>query len=91
VAKKRETFGEMLVRLREAAGVSQYALAKMTGLSRQALSYLETEGGAPSWETVQKIARALGLSCAAFEDAGLELPEYKRGKPGPKPRQGRGK
>jgi transcriptional regulator with XRE-family HTH domain len=84
--KKRETFGARLVRLREAAGVSQYALAKMTGLTRQSLSYLETEGGDPGWDTVQRLAKALGLSCEAFEDEGLTLPEYKRGKPGPKPR-----
>jgi transcriptional regulator with XRE-family HTH domain len=87
MAKKRETFGEMLVRLREAAGVSQYALAKMTGLSAQGLSYLEKSDRTPSWETVQRIAKALGLNYEAFEDSGLVLPEYKPGKSGPKPRR----
>src|SRR5262245_34520334 len=89
VAKKRETFGALLVRLREAAGMSQYELAKRTGVTRQALSYLELEGGSPTWETVQKIVKVLGLSYETFEDEGLVLPEYQRGKPGPKPRKGK--
>jgi transcriptional regulator with XRE-family HTH domain len=91
VGKKRETFGAVLARLRKAAGMSGYELAKRTGLTSQAVSYLETSGGTPTWETVQLIAKALGLTCAAFEDAGLTLPEYKPGKPGPKPGARRGK
>jgi transcriptional regulator with XRE-family HTH domain len=84
--KKRVTFGETLARLRAAAGVSQYALAKMTGLTHQAVSYLEAGERQPTWDTVQRIARALGLSCEAFADEGLVLPVYKPGKPGPKPK-----
>jgi len=87
--KKRETFGKKLVRLREAAGVSQYALSRMTGLTAQALSYLETGDHQPAWLTVQRVAKALGLDYAAFEDEGLVLPEYRPGKPGPKPKKGR--
>jgi transcriptional regulator with XRE-family HTH domain len=85
--RKRATFAETLVRLRAAAGVSQYALAKMTGLTPQALSYLEQGGRTPSWDTVQRLARALGLSFEAFADEGLVLPVYRPGKPGPKPKK----
>jgi len=86
VARKRETFGAVLLRLREAAGMSAYELAKRAGLTRQAISFLETGDREPSWATVQRLAKALGLSCEAFEDEGLVLPEYKPGKPGPKPK-----
>jgi transcriptional regulator with XRE-family HTH domain len=85
--KKRETFGNKLARLREAAGVSQYALAKMTGLTNQAVTYLEAGERQPTWETVQRLAKALGLDCTAFADEGLVLPVYKPGKPGRKPKQ----
>jgi transcriptional regulator with XRE-family HTH domain len=88
--QKRGTFGKKLVRLRKAAGVSRYALAKRTGLTLQALTYLETSDRVPSWDTVQRVARALGLSTAAFEDEGLVLPEYKPAKRGPKPKKRKG-
>jgi transcriptional regulator with XRE-family HTH domain len=90
VAKKRETFGAVLLRLRRAAGMSAYELAKRSGLTRQAISFLETGDREPTWDTVQRVAKALGLDCSAFEDEALELPEYKPGKPGPKPK-GKGK
>src|SRR5262249_17774080 len=90
VAKRKETFGTVLVRLREAAAMSQDELANRSGLTRQALWYLETGDREPSWDTVQRLAKALGLDCSAFENEGLELPEYKPGKPGPKPRGKKG-
>jgi transcriptional regulator with XRE-family HTH domain len=83
--QKRETFGKKLARLRKAAGLSQYALAKMSGLTNQAITYLETTDRSPNWDTVQRLARALGLSTAAFEDEGLELPEYRPRGPGGRP------
>jgi hypothetical protein len=39
---------------------------------------------------VRRLAKALGLNCTAFEDEGLTLPEYKPGKPEPKPKKGKG-
>src|SRR5215831_12445464 len=80
--KKRGTFAETLVRLRTARGLSVYALAKMTGLTDQALAYLEQGGRVPSWDTVQRLARVLGVSCEVFEDEGIVLPVYRPGKPG---------
>jgi DNA-binding XRE family transcriptional regulator len=54
--------------LRESAGLSQYALAKRAGLSKQGMSCLEMEEREPTWITVQRIAGALGVSCEAFTD-----------------------
>jgi transcriptional regulator with XRE-family HTH domain len=63
--KQKETFADRLRALRGAAGVSQYRLAKDTGLSAQTMSRLE-KGAKPSWETVQLLAKALGVSVEAF-------------------------
>jgi transcriptional regulator with XRE-family HTH domain len=67
-------FGERLQRLRERAGLSQYALARLAGLSKQAVSHLELGIREPGWETVQRLALALGASCEDFRDPGLSLP-----------------
>jgi transcriptional regulator with XRE-family HTH domain len=85
--KKRETFGAVLLRLRTAAGMSQYELARRSGVTNQAISYLEKSGLDPGWQTVQRLALALGLDYGAFADEGLVLPEYRRGKTGPKPKK----
>jgi transcriptional regulator with XRE-family HTH domain len=77
-------FAEQLQRLRKAAGISQYALAQRSGLSKQALSRLEKGEREPSWATVQRLATALGVDCTAFSDHGLTLPAA-----GPPPRRGR--
>lgn len=54
--------------------MSAYALAKASGLSKQAVSTLESGASKPSWETVQKLAKALGVGCDAFMDDSLQLP-----------------
>ncbi|SRR5579871_118991 len=61
-------FADRLRGLRESAGLSQYALAKRAGLSKQAMSRLEMGEREPTWVTVQRIAAALGVSCEAFTD-----------------------
>src|SRR5262245_42475891 len=61
------TFADRLKDLRETAGISQYELAKRSGLSRQALSNLELGNREPTWETVRTLARALGVSVAEFD------------------------
>jgi transcriptional regulator with XRE-family HTH domain len=80
------TFAERLQSLREAKGLSQYALAKRSGLSKQALSRLELGDREPSWGTVQVLAAALGVSCEAFATP-VQLPTYEPRGPGrpPKP------
>jgi transcriptional regulator with XRE-family HTH domain len=62
------SFAQRLRELREAAGLSQYELARRSGVSKQALSKLEKGERQPSWETVRKLARALDVSVAAFDD-----------------------
>jgi transcriptional regulator with XRE-family HTH domain len=64
--KKPVTFADRLRQVRTAAGISQYRLAKLSGLSKQAINLLESGQSRPSWETVQALARALGVSCESF-------------------------
>jgi transcriptional regulator with XRE-family HTH domain len=64
-------FATRLQALREKAGLSQYALAKLSGLSKQALSSLELGLREPNWNTVQRLAAALGVSCDDFMDPAL--------------------
>ena len=68
------SFAEQLKLIREQKGLSQYSLAKLTGLSKQALSRLELGEREPTWATVQLIAAALGTDCRAFANPNLELP-----------------
>jgi transcriptional regulator with XRE-family HTH domain len=77
-------FAVLLAAVRRRAGVSQYALARRSGVSKQALSLLEKGDREPSWETVQRLALALGVDCSAFQDPDLTLPPQ-----GPPPRMGR--
>jgi transcriptional regulator with XRE-family HTH domain len=86
------SFAERLRSLREAAGLSQYALAKRSAVSKQALSRLELGEREPNWVTVQRLAAALGVSCEAFLDPTVlqsggqteELPR-RRGRPRKEP------
>jgi transcriptional regulator with XRE-family HTH domain len=82
-------FAGRLKDLREGAALSQYALARRSGLSKQALSNLELGTREPTWETVQRLALALGVDCREFVDPELALPPERppgrRGRP-PKPK-----
>jgi transcriptional regulator with XRE-family HTH domain len=77
------SFGTRLRELREETDppLTQAALAEKAGVSQQLVSALETDAADPSWSTVQKLARALGVSVGAFDEPG-----------GPKkPKKGRGR
>ncbi|HEX5270553.1 MAG TPA: helix-turn-helix transcriptional regulator [Gemmataceae bacterium] len=93
MAKKSDTFAGRLTALREAAGISQYRLAQLSGITKQTISNLERGETSPSWETVQLLAKALGVSCEEFVVEDIQPPEpppVKR--PGPKgPRKPKGK
>jgi len=83
MSDKPTMFAERLQALREGRGLSQYALAKQAGLSKQSLSRLERGERQPTWETVQLLALALGVDCREFTDTGLTVPgEQPPGKPG---------
>jgi transcriptional regulator with XRE-family HTH domain len=66
VPKKEETFASRLQDLRESAGLSQYRLAQLSAVSKQTLSRLELGTAQPSWDTVQALARGLGIDVGAF-------------------------
>ena len=60
-------FGKRLAALRKAAGLTQAALAKLSGMSLPGIRGLEQgQRGEPNWTTVQLLARALKLSCDEF-------------------------
>jgi transcriptional regulator with XRE-family HTH domain len=67
-------FGARLKQLREAAGLTQGGLAERAGLHKLGVAKLEQGLREPTWATVQALARALGVSCSAFEGAGEGAP-----------------
>src|SRR4051812_18722665 len=81
------TFAMLLRALREQAGLSQYALAKKSGLTKQAISRLEAGTRDPAWETVQRLAHALGVDCTAFANVQLEMPPEEPTKPRGRPKK----
>jgi transcriptional regulator with XRE-family HTH domain len=59
-----EGFGTRLQRLRQARGLSRYAVAKGAGISAQLLKYLEglRSGGKVQSSTMRKLAHFFGLT-----------------------------
>lgn len=80
---KPSAFGVRLRQLREAAGLSQEALAERAGMHRFGVAKLERGEREPAWATVRALARALGVGCSAFENGGEETaePSRPRGRP----------
>jgi transcriptional regulator with XRE-family HTH domain len=70
-------FAKRLRELRDAAKMTQTELAERAGSHRQTIAQLETGVRKPTWETVQALARALGVSCQAFETEQPEPPAKK--------------
>lgn len=62
------SFAEKLKSLMEERGLTAYALAKKSDVSTQTLSKLLQGAYGPSWDTVQKLAKALGVDCRAFAE-----------------------
>jgi DNA-binding XRE family transcriptional regulator len=69
VVDAEPTFAERLRVLRLRVGISQYELAKRSGVSGQAISRIEKGEREPGWSTVRKLARALGVPVGAFDVA----------------------
>jgi transcriptional regulator with XRE-family HTH domain len=61
-------FGERLKALRQDRELSQMKLASAAGLALMTVNKLENNGTDPNWSTVIKLARALGVSVAEFDD-----------------------
>ena len=81
-------FNQRLKSLREAAGLTQDALAKVAGVTVSTVAKLERPGKAPAWETAVKLAEALGVSLDAFKD-GADAPAPEAA-PAKKPRRKKG-
>ncbi len=65
--------GERIRRARAARGVSQSALARSAGISRQALGAIESGGYQPGVATALRIARELGESVESLFGESLEI------------------
>jgi transcriptional regulator with XRE-family HTH domain len=76
-------FGERLKVLRAERGLSQAQLAERAGLHKLGVAKLEQGHREPAWGTVVALAKALGVSCAAFEGvtATPARPPAGRGRP----------
>ena len=64
----RSYFGAALVAVRTQLGVSQYKLAKDSGLSERYLNLLEHGAYDPRASTILKISRTLGISAGVLLD-----------------------
>ncbi len=62
----------ILRELREAAGLSQYMLAKRSGVTQGQIWRIETEGQGATSDTINRLCDALG--CTADELLGREPP-----------------
>jgi transcriptional regulator with XRE-family HTH domain len=84
-----KTFGELIGGLRQERGLSVYALARRTGLSDQAIHDLEGSDRQPSFETVRRLAAALGvtLDWVAGQLPAVDLPPQSPGRPRGRPRK----
>jgi transcriptional regulator with XRE-family HTH domain len=80
-------FNERLQAAIDRAGLTAYALAQRSGVSKQSLSKLLQGTNAPSWETVQRLARALEVSYDDLADPGLAMPEEREPLPRGRPRK----
>jgi transcriptional regulator with XRE-family HTH domain len=67
-------FGGRLKDLREQAGMSQARLAERAGCHPLTVSKIERGLHEPAWPLVQALARALGVTCAAFDLPAGEAP-----------------
>ena len=69
---KQMSFGQRLIALRKARGLTQVQLAQVAGVTQRAISYYETGGGFPPAPVVADMARALKVS--ADELLGIKPP-----------------
>lgn len=82
-------FAARLKELRETAGLTQGQLAEKAGLSKAGIADLEQGRNRPSWDTVQALCNALGVSCEEFQREPAKREPQGRGRPAGK--KGKGK
>jgi transcriptional regulator with XRE-family HTH domain len=62
-------FAQNIARFRKRRGLSQYDLARVTGISRRMISHYESDGAIPPGDRLQALATALETSVSKlFED-----------------------
>lgn len=61
-SKIGEYFGQALVRVRKRLGISQYQLAKLSGISEEYLNKLENGKREPRAAMILRLGRALGIA-----------------------------
>jgi transcriptional regulator with XRE-family HTH domain len=71
------TFGGRLRELREAAGMTQVALAAAAGMSLGSVRNYEQGIREPYWQGVFRLAAALGVPCDAFAECAGAGPPVK--------------
>jgi transcriptional regulator with XRE-family HTH domain len=81
-----QTAGEVLRQIREAQGLTQYALAKRAGVSPQALAAIEG-GRKPTFDAVRRLCAALEIS---VQEVSSRLPAVELEEPA-RPHRGRPK
>jgi transcriptional regulator with XRE-family HTH domain len=89
--RKSMHFANRLRSIREAAGLSQYEVARRSGLSRETLSKLEKGDREPSWGTIQLLALVLKVPCTEFLDPAVKPPEDTGPRPRGRPAKGKSK
>src|SRR5262245_42814315 len=82
-----EVFARKLRELMKDRQVTAYRLARQVGLSDQAMINLVHGVSEPSWPTVRKLARALGVSVEAFDVGQLDMPTPEEAAPRPRGRK----
>ena len=63
---KKNEFGKYITELRLAYGYSQYDLAKILGIGRQAYSHYETGRNIPAYHSIVRLAELYGKSTETF-------------------------
>ena len=71
-----DPLSENLKRLRSAAGLTQSGLAALAGIPRATLASMEQSGSNPGVQSVQAVAKALGVGLDALLDARPEERHY---------------
>jgi len=66
MARKLQTFGQRLAKIREAAGLTREQVGELTGISRQYLWRLENDQQDPRWSYICRLADALKVATDAF-------------------------
>jgi transcriptional regulator with XRE-family HTH domain len=79
------TFGKRLRKLRTDAELTQEELAAKSGMTRSSIAKFERDEREPLLTTANRLAKALGVDCTAFQDDQAEpkkpaKPKRKKGK-----------